>query len=155
MENSDNHKRLKKIGVLVGRILLGGIFVFAGITKIVDPDGFSEAIENYRLLPLMFINSLAIYLPYLEVIVGLILILGPRRKGAVLLLNLMMLGFTFGIIYAMIRGLDIDCGCFGTGESSKIGFPVLIRDLVLLLISILLFIEEGFIRENSLAKTSS
>lgn len=120
---------------------MGGVFIYAGILKIIDPEGFSFDIENYRIVPRIFINLIAIYLPYLEVITGLIIIFSPRRGGALIILNVLILFFLFGIIQAILRGLDIECGCFGDA-SREIGIRVLAEDLILLIVGIMLFVRE-------------
>ncbi len=123
------------------QIFIGGIFIYAGLLKIIDPETFSMDIENYRILPRILVNLPAIYLPYLEVIVGLAIIFSPRKIGSLIIYNGLMVFFLFGIIQAVFRGLDIECGCFGSA-SRTVGLRVIAEDLLLLIIGVLLLVRE-------------
>ncbi|HOX84716.1 MAG TPA: MauE/DoxX family redox-associated membrane protein [bacterium] len=98
------------------RWILALVFFFAGVPKIADPGTFAQAIDNYRLLPYFAVIAMAIFLPWLEVILGLALASGRLRRGTALLTALLYLMFLVAIGSAVMRGLDIDCGCFGTGH---------------------------------------
>jgi uncharacterized membrane protein YphA (DoxX/SURF4 family) len=114
------------------RILLGAVFVFAGALKIFDPVGFAENIEHYRLLPHDMINLVAMTLPWIELIAGLMLIMGFWIRASAGVITLLCLAFLVAIGQALARGLDISCGCFGTVEASKIGAKNLLLDLACL-----------------------
>lgn len=111
---------------------VGIVFLYAAVLKIVDPADFAQSIKYYKLLPLWSINALALLLPWWELGAGLALLVpGWRRAGAAIVFVLTWV-FTGAISSAMIRGLDISCGCFGT-HSSKVGFLLLAFDASLLL----------------------
>ena len=112
--------RAKTIPVLVMRLVLGGIFVWASIYKILDPAAFAGVIHNYQLLPDGFINGFAVTLPWLELLLGCFLIFGAWLPGAVVLSNLLLLVFLGALVFNVARGLDIHCGCF---TSDTIGNP--------------------------------
>jgi putative oxidoreductase len=114
------------------RLALGGVFIFAGATKIVDPAGFAADIGNYRILPHEWINLLAITLPWIEVVVGLLLIAGIWKRANALLITLMLVVFLFAIGQAVVRGLNINCGCFGTVEGRKVGLIAMAEDVAML-----------------------
>ena len=103
---------------LLLRLILGGCFLYAGILKIQSPQAFVDSIASFQLLPNPFINLLAITLPVFEVIVGLMLITGYERGLAALSVLILTSVFAVAMISALARGLQVDCGCFGTGEPS-------------------------------------
>jgi putative oxidoreductase len=117
---------------LTARLALAGIFLFAGASKLRDPAAFAVEIGHYELLPELA-PYVAIVLPMVEVVVGLALMFAPRlwRRSAALICAVLMAAFTFAASAALVRGLDIDCGCFG-GDSGPITWLNLVRDGVLL-----------------------
>jgi putative oxidoreductase len=94
-------------------ILIGALFVYAGVVKAWDPVRFAGDIENYHVLPWVVNVRLAFYLPWLEIFCGLALIFRRLYSGAVALVLALMLVFIGATIAAKVRGLDITCGCFG------------------------------------------
>ena len=103
---------------------LGALFIYAGVEKIIDPKQFAQSIKYFQMVPLSYINSIALILPWWEVAAGIaILTRSWRRVGAWLIL-LMLIVFTIGIASAVSRGLNISCGCFGKG-SGKAGYSKL------------------------------
>jgi uncharacterized membrane protein YphA (DoxX/SURF4 family) len=99
------------------RLFLGGIFVYAGIVKIVDPHGFALALYNYKLLPGWMVNPVAIILPWVEVITGGSLLLGFWVQGGGLIVFGLLWMFACALGINLARGLDIACGCFSTSTS--------------------------------------
>lgn len=94
-------------------IIIGGLFIYAGAVKIVDPVEFARDIDNYKMLPWQIGVGLALYLPWLEILAGLALITGVLYRGGVFILTGLMAVFVVATIIARARGLDISCGCFG------------------------------------------
>jgi len=130
----------KAVLILLFRIVLGAIFIFAAVGKIINPAGFADAIDNYRILPYILVALLAIVLPWVEAICGILLLLGKRLAGSSLIVVALNLVFIVAIASAIIRGLDIDCGCFSVGVA-KAGYARLIEDLLLLAMAVFLFRE--------------
>jgi len=120
------------------RIILGFVFIYAGILKISDPAGFSDAINNYKLLPLSFVNFFAITLPWIEVVTGLFLLFGITVKETSFIISVMLVVFILAVGISLGRGLNIDCGCFGTSSGTKVGIIKLLENIVLLTFSLLL-----------------
>lgn len=120
-----------KIFNLILRLILGGVFVFAGVVKIIDPAGFASNIGNYRMLPHEWINLLAITLPWIEVVVGGLLIVGLWKRTNAFLIALMLVVFIAAISQAVARDLNIDCGCFGTVEGRKVGIITIAEDFAM------------------------
>lgn len=121
----------------LARLLLGAVFVYASYGKIFHPVQFAEAVANYRLLPLPLVGLVAHSLPMVELACGLLLILEVGVAGASLLLSLLLVAFAAAIGQAIWRGLDIECGCF-SAAAERVGYRVLLRDLVLLVLSLTL-----------------
>lgn len=102
-------------------LLVGALFVFAGLTKVVDfhpfrfldPMEFARDIDNYKMLPWTVSVRFAFYLPWLEIVCGLALIFRRFCSGALALLLTLLLVFISASIAAKARGIDISCGCFG------------------------------------------
>ncbi len=111
-------------------ILLGLIFLVAGVIKACDPNAFYSTIDAYRLLPSVLVLGLAYYLPYLEIVLGL----GLMTKVMAFECSCVMAGlvgvFLFALISAWLRGLNIDCGCFGPADSSVGYLAPILRDAV-------------------------
>src|SRR5438034_7387410 len=100
----------------VWRILdfvIGAIFIYAGVTKVFDPIGFANDIDNYKILPWPIGVRLAFYLPWLEILCGLAVILGLLYRGGLLILTALVSIFIAASVISKVRGLDITCGCFG------------------------------------------
>lgn len=114
------------------RWFLGIIFLYASYYKIVSPSHFAKIIYGYYLFPDIFINIIAIVLPFLELFSGLALILGIYPRSAAVIINGMLLGFIIALSINLIRGQQFDCGCFSFGESGHtytVG-QLLVRDIV-------------------------
>jgi putative oxidoreductase len=124
------------------RLGLGGIFIAAGVIKIIEPAQFSSDIANYRLLPHDLINLLAITLPWVEVVAGMLLITGPWKRAGALAITVMMVVFLAAIAQATVRGLNIKCGCFGTVEGRKVGLIALAEDSAMLAAALWLTVRE-------------
>ncbi len=134
----------KKQIILVLRIILGGIFVYASIDKFLHPAAFAEMIYNYQILPDVLINLSALILPWLELFIGVCLIAGKWMPGAAFLLNVLLLIFFAALLFNLYRGININCGCFSTSATPSEADSMLtdvIRDAVFLAMAIYLFIE--------------
>jgi putative oxidoreductase len=119
-------------GPIFLRILLGGLFVFAGATKVYDPGAFAIELQRYQAVPWTIGALLAIYLPWLEVLAGAFLLFRKIEWGALLVITLLLLIFTAALTSAMLRGLNIDCGCFGKTFAATGTVLPLVRNLTLL-----------------------
>lgn len=129
----------------LARYVLGGVFLFAALSKVMNPSAFALDVSHYRLLPDALIHPVALWLPALELVAGVLVVAGPFKGEAALWIGLMLVGFLGGEVQALIRGLDISCGCFGTG-SGKIDALSLLRNAGLLVLSIWIVFDEGLRR---------
>jgi uncharacterized membrane protein YphA (DoxX/SURF4 family) len=115
--------------------LLGGIFLYAGISKMLDPAQMAHQIRNYQLAPWWAIHPGAILLPWIEIVAGLLLILGIWAMEATIVLSGLLLLFLAAIGWAMHLKLDIECGCFS--GHAKVGWVKLGEDTALLAIALI------------------
>lgn len=115
------------------RCILGAVFIWASIDKIMDPAAFAEIVYNYKILPPMFVNVAALVLPWVELIAGALLILGVFPFANSAILTGLVLVFAAALSFNLVRGLDFQCGCFTTSrEAAHVGYMTLIRDAVLI-----------------------
>jgi hypothetical protein len=113
-------------------LIVGGIFIYAGAIKVLDPVQFAIDIDNYKILPWTISVGLAFYLPWLEMFSGLALIVRRLYLGGLSILTALVAVFLVATIAAKVRGLDITCGCFGHA-SQNWNFPThLALDLAIL-----------------------
>ena len=119
------------------RLPLGLVFLLAGISKVADPATFAKAIVNYAILTESQSLLVAQFLPWLEVVLGLAVIVGFFTQGAVLASGCLSLGFGVFVTSALARGLNVECGCFS--GASKVSWLHLAMDLALLGLAAWLF----------------
>lgn len=129
--------------VLVARLVLGGVWLVAGLAKAGDLDASVRAVRAYRLLPEPLAQAVGSALPLAEVLLGLLLVAGLFVRASAVASAVLMAAFVAGIASAWARGLRIDCGCFGSGGELAAGeYPAygweLARDGALLLLALLL-----------------
>jgi len=143
--------------VLIFRVVLGVVFVYASLDKIAHPEQFARIIYNYKILPDFLINVFAITLPWVELIAGVFLILGIFTESASLLICFMLMIFVIAISINLYRGVDLNCGCFSTDPAGKKeGANLLIKDFLLLFLGIMiLFFHMNFASLSYLLKRKS
>ncbi len=130
----------RSVIALLCRVILGVILIYASIDKIVHPAEFAKAIGNYNVLPFGLENLLGIVLPILELLVGICLVLGIMLDGSAIIAAGMMTVFIIALSQAMIRGIDINCGCFKvTVENGghQVGIRRIIEDFLFLGMSLM------------------
>ncbi len=125
------------------RLSLSAVFIYAAYEKIINPDEFAETINNYRLFPLFTIGPLALVLPWLELICAFFVLFGLWLKPASFILALLLIGFIAAVSFNLYRGLDFECGCFGSGADRQAGWNLIWQDGLLLLASLFLFFKKG------------
>lgn len=126
--------------VIAARIILGALFMYASFDKMANPEAFADIVDNYHILPVQLVNPLAIFLPWLEFITGLLLIVGKWVKGSLLIYSTLLVIFIIALGQALVRGLDISCGCFSVQSSTTSDIWVrIILDIIMLFFSVNLF----------------
>ncbi|MEV8371965.1 MauE/DoxX family redox-associated membrane protein [Kribbella sp. NPDC056861] len=130
---------------LVARLVLGGVMLVAGALKVTDPEAATQAVRAYELLPQGFDGIVGLLLPFLEIAIGLLLIVGYGVRPAAVAAGVFMLLFIAAVSSAWARGLAIDCGCFGGGGQVAPGqtkyLQEILRDAGLLALAVWLFVQ--------------
>jgi uncharacterized membrane protein len=121
----------KRLDVAV-RALVAALWIVAAFLKLADPAAFARDIENYRIVPSFAAAAVAVYLPWLEIALGLALWIPRFREEARVLSLVLLVGFCGALTSALARGLDIECGCFGGGGPDASASWALARNLVLI-----------------------
>ncbi|PIU66452.1 MAG: DoxX family protein [Armatimonadetes bacterium CG07_land_8_20_14_0_80_40_9] len=106
--------------ILSIRIIIGAVFIYASIDKIIHPDRFAEIIMDYEILHWNIINIFAIWLPWLELVVGLLIISGIWVRPCAFLLSILCILFITGIAFTLAHGVALHCGCFSTSSSEEV-----------------------------------
>lgn len=138
------------IAYRAARWILGVVFIYACIHKILDPAAFARAVYLYQILPDGLVNLVALVLPWVELFLGVLLVIGIWMPGAAVLSTLLFMVFMGVLSYNLARGLDIGCGCFSTspaGEAASI--RTVARDGMFLAVSLYLLCATfgaGFLR---------
>jgi uncharacterized membrane protein YphA (DoxX/SURF4 family) len=115
-------------------LALGGVFLYAAHAKVLDPRPLVTIIWNYRILPPGPVNLMAIYMPWMELLIGAGLVTGFKRRAAALWATLLLLAFTFGLAVNAVRGVNVACGCFSTSATeTHNAWLLVLRDLPMLL----------------------
>lgn len=140
-----SRQRVADLVGLAARLVLGGVLLVAGGLKLGNPRGAARAVQGYDVMPFEVAKYLGYALPWVEVIIGLLLVLGLFTRINALLGTLLMVAFVIGIAQAWARGLTIDCGCFGGGgdvaaDETKYGQEIA-RDLGLALCGVWLVVR--------------
>ena len=104
--------------MFIARLLLAFVFIYASIDKIIDPQSFSDNIDNYHISPYQFNNLAALVVPWLELIIGVCLLINVFLAGASFISIGLLVFFIFIISQALFRGINIDCGCFDLNSSN-------------------------------------
>jgi uncharacterized membrane protein YphA (DoxX/SURF4 family) len=147
--------------IWIGRVLLGGIFIYAGYSKILLPNtnfwplfilkfsislnlsNFATQVDAFKMLPAWGVQFVANTLPFTEIILGLLLLIGWRLRIWAPLLTLIMVGFFGVVLRAYLLHMNINCGCFATPE--PIGLKKVLEDAALsvlaLLMTVFVFME--------------
>jgi len=124
--------------VLCARLVLGGLFLYAGLGKIGQPYQFAAAIQAYQLLPEFLVGLAAVLIPWIETVSAVALLGGFKPRSALLIFLILLAMFAIIIMLTLFRGLDIDCGC-GLLNNRRVGWLVLTEDSALILVTAWLY----------------
>ncbi len=119
---------------LVARVALGLVLISAGALKVADPNAAITAVTAYQILPSGLATIVGYGLPFFEIMLGLLLVVGLATRASAATAGVLMVVFIAGVSSAWARGLSIDCGCFGGGgETDNPAYlPEILRDLLFL-----------------------
>lgn len=119
---------MKLLTYAIVRLLLGVVMLYTGLVKVIDLDGFVRTVRDYR-FPLFDVPPgdmiVGYSLPWLEVLLGVCLIVGVWKRASYLLLAGLLLSFIIPVGYAQYHGFKIECGCFGGIEAPISGYHIL------------------------------
>ena len=120
---------------LVFRLFLGAMFMYASLDKINAPETFSGDIRAYQIVPFGLENSVAIILPWLELLIGIGLVIGVMVDGSALISMGLLVVFIIAISSAILRGYNIECGC-GLKEGEVVGTQKLLENTIFFLMGL-------------------
>lgn len=147
MMPNDNSRR--NYAVLAVSIAVAAVFIYAGIGKIREPLQFADSTAAFAILPAVFINLFVMGLPPFEFACGGLLLVPPTRRVGALAVAVVSLMFFTALASALLRGLTLDCGCFGVGAPSRS------RMWIELVVDIALFSGALFVYLRSITRTPS
>lgn len=139
--------RVSPMIMVILRFLLAAVFLYAGFAKLFDPASLAEDILQYQIVPESLVNLFVLTLPLFEIISALALIIGPWKRQAAFNIVVLCVLFLSALGYATARGLTIECHCFGATSGATMGMAV-VRDVVLLIISIVVYWKERRVPEG-------
>jgi len=135
--------RYLALSINILRIGLGSLFIYAALDKIIAPAHFAQVIYNYRILPIEIVNICAIIIPWLEITLGICLVLGIWLETSSIVVAGLTVVFIGMIVSAIVRGLNIECGCFSLNKSGDIvSWKRIAEDLVILAAALYIFFHE-------------
>jgi uncharacterized membrane protein YphA (DoxX/SURF4 family) len=121
--------------IRVCQILIGLLFAASALAKMGDLHSFAVEVHNFRILPVAVENLVAMILPWVELVAALALLFGVRARSGSIVVASMLSVFTLAVLIAMARGLDIECGCFGTADGTRVGGLKLLENGGMLLLA--------------------
>lgn len=122
------------------QVAIGLVFLAAALAKIGDVAYFAQQVHNYRIAPPWSENLAAIAMPWIELVAGLALVVGPRRRAGAFIALAFMAFFTVAVGAAWARGLDFNCGCFGKAGAAAIGARKFAENVGLTLLAFVAFL---------------
>lgn len=124
---------LERPGVVrLAQVAVGMLLAWAALAKLGDIPALARDIHHFRIIPVASENLLAIVLPWIELTAALSLLLGIRARAGAVVATCLMTVLTLVVVLAMARGLNIECGCFGSTRTSHVGVPKLLMNLGIL-----------------------
>ena len=126
----------------VVRIALGIVVAWAALAKLSDLTAFSSQVHNFRVLPIWSENLVAMTLPWIELVAALSLLLGIQARSGALVATGLLAVFTVAVALAVARGLDFQCGCFGTADATRVGWGKLLQNTGLLAVGAVAALRE-------------
>ncbi|GAB2687532.1 MauE/DoxX family redox-associated membrane protein [Thalassiella azotivora] len=123
-------RRAAPWALLVARLGLAGVWVVAGALKVADPAASVRAVRAYQLLPEALVPAVGYALPFVEIALGVLLLVGLGTRTAAAVSAVLLVVFVVGVSAAWARGLSIDCGCFGGGGEVEPGATRYVEELV-------------------------
>ena len=124
--------------VLVLRLAIGGIFIVAGASKVGNAAQFAAQIAGFRLLPETLVAPLAVMLPYWEMLLGALVMLGLFTRVAAWFAVVLLALFDAAIASAVVRGMTVSCGCFGPNDATVTTWAEVARDGIFVVLALII-----------------
>ena len=124
--------------IFILRVFVGGYFLYAAIPKIAEPLAFATSIHHYEMMPAWSVNAYALVVPWLEVIVGVGLVAGLKTRTSAIITGVMLVMFTIAVAWAVMNGLEIDCGCFGEQGGDQVSWLKVLKNTGMILACVLI-----------------
>ena len=121
------------------RLIIAGVFIYSGYVKVQEPLQFAVAISGYRMVPENLIYPMAKYLPWVEIFLGLAILIGWKIRYFSAATAALLLFFIVVLSITISRGIEANCGCFGLDE--KISPLTILRDSLFLIPALYLVVE--------------
>jgi len=128
---------LKKYSLEILRLILSFIFILSALEKFKSLESFALNVDAYQIFPAIVVNLIVVIIPWLELFVGFGLLFKFKLRANLLLYLILMICFTILVVIAMIKGLDIECGCFGE-SSTKVGLVKIIENMMIIFMNLIL-----------------
>ena len=120
---------MSRIALVGLRLALGLLFLWAAVSKVPDLAAFAQDVANYRIVPPALVPYAAAAVVGIEIVTGIALVTGIAARPAAILASILLIAFTAFLAQALLRGIDLRCGCFGTNEAAS--WWTVLRDLLL------------------------
>ncbi|MFK4764584.1 MauE/DoxX family redox-associated membrane protein [Desulfobaculum sp. SPO524] len=147
------HSRLNALLAVAFRLYLGGLFIYASIYKITYPAVFAESIANYQIVPYALVGVMAVVLPWVELLCGILLIVGVRSRSACAFICAMLVMFLSAVVWVLVADIPVGCGCFHSQED-PISWLTALRDAGWLAMAVhVFFFDSLFHLENRFSWT--
>ena len=130
------------------RIVLGALFIWAAITKLPDMAGFAQDVANYRVVPAALVPFVASAVVGIELLGGIALVAGVMERAAAAVIACLLVAFIAFLSQALLRGIDLRCGCFGGDEPAS--WWTVARDLLMLAAAVV--VARGPVPQRQLGK---
>ncbi|MCX8057658.1 MAG: hypothetical protein N3F03_08630 [Ignavibacteria bacterium] len=143
--------KLKTYSLEFIRLVLAFLFILASIEKLKNPFAFALSIDAYRIFPEFFVNMSVLIIPWLELFVGFGLLFNYKLRLNLFVYLFLMVTFTLLVVFAVIKGLDIECGCFGE-SSSKVGLKKIFENLLIILVNVILIRNFSVLKKNEISE---
>ena len=128
---------IKKYSLELIRLILAFLFILSALQKFKSLETFALNVDAYQIFPAFLVNLITIIIPWLELFIGTGLLFKYKLQSNLIFYLFMMISFTILVFIAMIKGLDIDCGCFGE-SSTKVGLAKIMENLVIIVMNLIL-----------------
>jgi len=126
-----------RIAVLIVRVVIGGIFIVAGAAKMGHFAEFAQQIAAFRILPQPLVAPMAVLMPFVEIVVGACLVAGFSTRVAAWIAVALLFVFDVAIASAVVRGLHLNCGCFGPNDATVTTWAEVGRDAIFVVLALL------------------